>query len=434
MKKTLHLLVKKIFFIALGINIIVAPVTGAQAPYIDFFSRNDILFYTLEDIACQPVSSVNDTSVVANLPQETIDYLTERNVKQLAEDNMERYAYAEEQTSVPWQAIAALHYREAGMASNRSIFNGALLGSGVNVDGQVVVTDPNDDAQRAANHFIGLAKNVYDIDITKGSLGIEEWGSAFLAYNRGALYKKSGNTYLDSPYVMNGYDAEHMDMNWVGGAADPGSSTRGGGKDGNKAGALAVMEYLGGVALTSGGSACPTDIGGGLGISAEGFTFPLKTTQTAIQNGSTNGQGKAVWCYTSETNCHGSYTAADIHVKTGTAVVAAVAGEVTLVSGSVSGTNGLDVSIHGEDGVTYYYTHLGTHGAISVGQTVPAGYILGTVGTSFQAQGTAPHLHFDAGEGYTTRPACSRANGCPIRDQLIDTQPILVQAYQKLPE
>lgn len=376
------------------------------------------------------------------LPQETIAYLDGRNVRGLAEQNKERYLYAEAQTGVPWQIVAALHYREAGMSTGSSIYNGAALGSGVNVDGQLVVSDANEDAVRATTHFVNMAMGVYQINVLTPGLTTEQWGNAFLAYNRGSLYKRAGLTYLDSPYVMNGYDALHMNMHWPGGAADPGASTRGGGLDGNKAGALAVVMYLGGVTLTGGGSGSDglcrfssSSYGaGGVGISSSGFVFPLRTTKSAIKSGSSNSSGTAVWCYTSQTNCHGSYRAADIHVNAGTAVLAAVAGEITSMAGALSSANGLNVSIHGTDGVTYFYTHMGGYASISVGQNVVAGTDLGTVGGSAQAQGTAPHLHFDAGTGYTVRPACSRAGGCPIANQLIDVQPVLLEAYANLPE
>jgi murein DD-endopeptidase MepM/ murein hydrolase activator NlpD len=56
---------------------------------------------------------------------------------------------------------------------------------------------------------------------------------------------------------------------------------------------------------------------------------------------------------------------------------------------------GLYVSIIGVDGVRYYGSHLRTIPAsIQPGVVVKAGRLLGTVGSTGRARGTAPHLHF----------------------------------------
>lgn len=219
-----------------------------------FYSSNDILFYDPCDTACSPTSTTSVTvGGNTSLPPETVTYLDGRGVKDLATQNKARYEYAQTKTGLPWQAVAALHYREAGMSPTQSIYNGAVLGSGVNVDGQVVVADANEDAANAANHFIKMAKGVYGIDLSAPAEQIttEQWGNAFLAYNRGYLYKQNGKTYDQSPYVMNGLDSSHMNMAWVGKPADPANSTSAGVVDGNKAGALAVLSYLGGAKLAS---------------------------------------------------------------------------------------------------------------------------------------------------------------------------------------
>lgn len=202
----------------------------------DFYSSNDVLFFN----PCENLCSSDSGSVIA-LPAETVSYLDGRGIRALLDQNMDRYKAAEAATGVMWPVIAAIHYREAGMDPTKSIFNGAALGSGVNVDGKEVVSDPKQDAINAATTFVELAKSVYEVDVKKGtSLSTTDWGNAFLAYNRGFLYKQAGNTYDQSPYVINGYDTEHMNMSWVGGNADPAVS----GVDGNKAGALTILAYL----------------------------------------------------------------------------------------------------------------------------------------------------------------------------------------------
>lgn len=120
----------------------------------------------------------------------------------------------------------------------------------VNVDGIHIGSDPNQDAVEAAQHLMGMAKEVYGVDLTASST-LDEWGKAFLAYNRGYMYKGASpeHTWDESPYVANGMDEDHMHMTWI--SAD--SCYKGtcynsvaGQKDGNLAGAIAVMQYLGG--------------------------------------------------------------------------------------------------------------------------------------------------------------------------------------------
>jgi murein DD-endopeptidase MepM/ murein hydrolase activator NlpD len=82
----------------------------------------------------------------------------------------------------------------------------------------------------------------------------------------------------------------------------------------------------------------------------------------------------------------------DLYAERGTAVVAPVAGQVSHVIGHVAG---LQFTLRGVDGNIYIGTHLDTLGAS--GQ-VGAGDVLGTVGSTGNAVGTAPHLHFEIHE------------------------------------
>lgn len=51
--------------------------------------------------------------------------------------------------------------------------------------------------------------------------------------------------------------------------------------------------------------------------------------------------------------------------------------------------------LEGDDGTSYYYAHLQRiDRGIKVGLRVPAGFPLGTVGTTGNAQEGEPHLHF----------------------------------------
>jgi len=98
------------------------------------------------------------------------------------------------------------------------------------------------------------------------------------------------------------------------------------------------------------------------------------------------------------------YAAADVLAKAGCKFVVPIKGVVDEVNrtDSWSGkTNlgidrgGLYVSIIGEDGVRYYGSHLRSIPAsIQPGVSVLAGRVLGAVGATGSARGTAPHLHF----------------------------------------
>jgi len=100
---------------------------------------------------------------------------------------------------------------------------------------------------------------------------------------------------------------------------------------------------------------------------------------------------------------HG-YPATDIFAPTGTKFVAVTAGVVEFVSyedhwqpeenqGALR--SGLAVAILGEDGWRYYGSHLsGIAEGIAPGVMVVTGQLLGYVGSSGDARGTTPHLHF----------------------------------------
>lgn len=109
-------------------------------------------------------------------------------------------------------------------------------------------------------------------------------------------------------------------------------------------------------------------------------------------------------CTVKYARAHHDYPATDILAKAGCKYVAPISGVVDEVSnvdmwnGKTNLPNqrgGKFVSLIGADGVRYYGSHLSkVADGISPGVNVSAGQLLGLVGTSGSARGTAPHVHF----------------------------------------
>jgi peptidoglycan LD-endopeptidase LytH len=83
----------------------------------------------------------------------------------------------------------------------------------------------------------------------------------------------------------------------------------------------------------------------------------------------------------------------DIFAPRGTPVLSATDGYVVRVGENELG--GQTVSIMGAGGRIYYYAHLDKYAdGIALGKGVTAATVLGYVGTTGNAAGTSPHLHF----------------------------------------
>jgi peptidoglycan LD-endopeptidase LytH len=88
----------------------------------------------------------------------------------------------------------------------------------------------------------------------------------------------------------------------------------------------------------------------------------------------------------------------DIFAPRGTPVYSATDGIVVRIGHNRLGGN--VVLVVGGGGRTYYYAHLDTHArGLEVGDLVHIGSVLGYVGTTGNARGTPPHLHFGVYSG-----------------------------------
>ena len=90
-----------------------------------------------------------------------------------------------------------------------------------------------------------------------------------------------------------------------------------------------------------------------------------------------------------------SHAGNDIFAKRGTPVVAGVDGTIRAVKG---GRAGIGYYLDGVDGVTYYGAHMNSR-TVGDGAIVKRGDVIGTVGTTGNAGGTPPHLHFEIKPG-----------------------------------
>ena len=109
-------------------------------------------------------------------------------------------------------------------------------------------------------------------------------------------------------------------------------------------------------------------------------------------------------CKVDYARAHHDYAATDILTKAGCKFIAPIDGVVDEVNRvdlwKSPPNNGIDrgglfVSIIGVDGVRYYGSHLRSIPAsIQPGLAVKAGKVLGAIGSTGSARGTAPHLHF----------------------------------------
>ncbi|MCL2807430.1 MAG: hypothetical protein FWD27_04600 [Coriobacteriia bacterium] len=224
-----------------------------------------------------------------SLPEETIAKLEASDIKGKANSNKAAYEAGANDAGIPWQAMAAVHWREASMDPNRSIANGEALGRGTSIDGQAIGQTLSEDAVIAANKLVSIAKSVYDVDITSPSASSDDFAWAFLAYNRGYMYQDVGEPFNKSPYVMNYYDLDHWDMKWI--EAD--SSYRGSrlnniaGSVNVQLGALTVFEYLGGVSGGGSGDDCEV-------VGASGDLPTEEELRRALDNADSLTDGSAI--------------------------------------------------------------------------------------------------------------------------------------------
>ena len=125
---------------------------------------------------------------------------------------------------------------------------------------------------------------------------------------------------------------------------------------------------------------------------------------TPIANAAPNYTFPISGCTYTYTRYHHDYPATDILAKKGCKYLAVTSGVVDEIRKTDTYNykkptpltkGGIYVSIIGDDGVRYYGSHLKKIAdGIEVGSRVEVGTLLGYVGDTGDARGTAPHVHF----------------------------------------
>ncbi|KKM78497.1 hypothetical protein LCGC14_1359380, partial [marine sediment metagenome] len=87
----------------------------------------------------------------------------------------------------------------------------------------------------------------------------------------------------------------------------------------------------------------------------------------------------------------------DVYAPRNTMIVSPVAGVVSRVG--TNGSPGNRVYVKAPNGIEYVFFHMERATSLKVGDSVTAGALLGYVGTSGNAAGTSPHLHFEMRSG-----------------------------------
>jgi murein DD-endopeptidase MepM/ murein hydrolase activator NlpD len=262
-------------------------------------------------------------------------------------------------------------------------------------------------------------------DILQGSVTYKPAGINYTQFNEET--SKTASTIYNAQ--VNGKRVDLSDANKYLAAFDTGKSV----------GSLLDITGLGGASSGGGTSGTPGGVPNSgtvergvvtdTRVAPGGIAFPLKMTKTQVREGFEG----ARWNHESQGNVHHTYNAADIFAPTGTVVVSVTSGTVLDCSDTAQRNSpvGTSVRVKGDNNMWYYYCHMGANTlAVSKGDVIQAGTILGKVGTSVDAQNTIPHLHFDVSpQDNSFSRGYNGAEG-----PLLNPQPSLIEAYNLLPE
>jgi hypothetical protein len=406
-----------------------------------------------------------------------------KGIIQKVKPNIAAYKAAASRWGIPWQAIAATHWREGSAGTRQSMVNGRTLPTASELNGKQYLwgsassldknwypgPDQNTDGNPSRRFY---SKSVQDIDY-----------STWLLIQHGVRPRANPQFDLDPDKFIAKAQGEGLSkVEWVNtwGAylGDPSKGYGNFGKDGvGRMGAGAIMAYLGGLVekppapsvskypgsadsdydkvaggvdgsispsggITTTTPGCVTDEGDSSGIiSDEGYAFPIAAKKKSDYE--KFGALSPLPC-ASVSSCHHPFEAPagyafDLGVKgygpdrSQNAPVYAISGGVIMsiryertFNGVVSACNQLQFKSD-LDGYMYWYGHLALDTSVRAGQKYMAGEQIGKVGPTVCADNSAPHLHIDRG---SPRGGIGGLECC--RDKGII--PLMNKLYEGLPE
>jgi hypothetical protein len=122
-------------------------------------------------------------------------------------------------SGVRWELLAACDWMQCEAQARYSPVRGEKLGT-VNPDGTVYRTK-SEALEQCARDLIGLARTVYQIDLTtRGDLSIRDLANVFAAFRWGGLLRVHHTSAMEFPYSVAGLTAQHIKMRWPN-IADP---------------------------------------------------------------------------------------------------------------------------------------------------------------------------------------------------------------------
>lgn len=209
-------LVLSVFLFGLFSAFIVQPLAAQEEAAEDIYKTLQAPLYEPVDDACGVTGGATGGG---NLPQSVRD-----GIERLRED----YETAAQATGVPWQLLAAVHYREANNGANADMQAGNPIGGPYTryssaYDRYGYPRSMAESAEFAARHLIGFARGgIVDGRIDVPNPNPEKIKDTLFSYNgRASVYAQQAadlgfdpetQPYEGSPYVMNNYDGRHHRM------------------------------------------------------------------------------------------------------------------------------------------------------------------------------------------------------------------------------
>lgn len=148
------------------------------------------------------------------IPQQAQDIYSTAILPDMTEELVEAYEYAEQETGIPCEVVAGIHWTEGGLNPEQSVFDGGALRNG----------SLKEDAKAAMEHLISKWPSTFD----KNNIEYEDLAKAIGAYNgegnlncaKETRWLNGGKcpakfSYEDHPHPLAWIDERHSDMDLV---------------------------------------------------------------------------------------------------------------------------------------------------------------------------------------------------------------------------